>query len=160
MLIALIAAGSAIAGTIVTQIVSVLLSYLDRKHQKKVLLREKYEELALLINESGEWLSNKMTAVTISELTLDGPEKARKATVLAHIYFPKLRDACECYVNTNVEFVNYLCDYYQDGSGLSMSVLAVKADEHGYQTTVNNVLNSRTTLEESIIKYASEYAKA
>jgi len=42
MQIALIAAASAIAGSVISQITTFVISTLDKKHQRRVLLREKW----------------------------------------------------------------------------------------------------------------------
>lgn len=50
--IAIIAASSALAGVIISQCVSLLISSLDKKHKKDILLRQKFEEMMFLFQDS------------------------------------------------------------------------------------------------------------
>lgn len=160
ILITAISAGSAIAGAAITQIVGVFLAYLDRRHKKKVLLREKYEELALLINESNSWLSVQMNAKSLSELRCGYPEKARKATVLAHIYFPKLRDACESYVNACSDFNIVLVENHQFDPSHDVGTQAAHSNPEALEAAAQNARICRQSLEDQIVQFASIYAKA
>ena len=160
ILIAAISASSAIAGAAITQIVGVFLAHLERRHKRKVLLREKYEELALLVQESMSWPSDQMNAKSLSDLRDSYPSKARKATVLAHIYFPKLRDACENYVNASVSFNIVLVDNHEFNQGYDVGTQAAHANPQALETAANNLQVCRQSLEDKIIQYASSYAKA
>ena len=160
ILIAVISAGSAIAGAGITQIVSIFLSHLERKHQKMILLREKYEELALLVHESNSWISAQMGANSLAELRSNFPEHARKATVLSHIYFPKLREACESYVNACSKFSAVLVDNHQFDPNHDCGTQAASANSKALEAAADQVRRSRQEIEDKIIKYASSYAKA
>ena len=60
ILIAVISASSAIAGAVISQLVSIFRDILDKKHKRHILLREKYEELANLVTNSQEWFTNQL----------------------------------------------------------------------------------------------------
>lgn len=160
LLIAAISAGSAIAGAAITQIVSIFLSHLERRHQKKILLREKYEELALLVHESTSWASEQMSAKSLADLRSGFPENARKATVLTHIYFPKLRDACENYVNACAKFNVVLVDNHQFHPDHDCGTQAADANPEALRVAAENLRSCRQEIEDKIVEYASDYAKA
>ena len=107
--IALISSSSAIAGAVISQAISLLQGSLDKKHQRRILLRERYEQLADHISESTAWPSTLLACKSIEELTVvPHPTHARKALTLSSIYFPALQDVCQNYVNACVSGVNYL----------------------------------------------------
>jgi len=160
ILIAAISAGSAIAGAAITQIVSIFLSHLDRKHKKKNLLREKYEELALLVHESNSWINEQMGARSLDDLKSEFPENARKATVLAHIYFPKLRQTCEKYVNACAQFQIVLVNNHQFHPDYDCGTQATNANLEALAAAVEYVRSCRQEIEDKIIKYSRSYAKA
>jgi hypothetical protein len=160
ILIAAISAGSAIAGAAITQIVGVFLAHFERRHKKKILLREKYEELALLIHESNSWLSEQMNAKSLSELRSGYPEKARKATVLAHIYFPKLRDVCESYVNACAKFNIVLIDNHEFNPNHDVGTQAAHSNPEALEAAAQNARVCRQNIEDKVVRFASSYAKA
>lgn len=45
IIVAIIAASSALAGVTISAVIALCLSYFDKRHKKQVLLREKYEEM-------------------------------------------------------------------------------------------------------------------
>ncbi len=160
ILIAAISAGSAILGAVVTQIVSIFLAHLERRHRKKVLLREKYEELAHLVQESNYWLSEQMKASSLSNLGSCYPEKARRAMVLAHIYFPKLRKVCEKYVDACVDLTKVLVDNYQFLPDCDAGTQVASSNMEALKIATDNVHVSRQNLEEQLVKFADTYAAA
>ena len=68
--IALIAAGSAIAGAVISQVVSIARDYLGRKNRRYILLRNKYEELANHITENEAWAIQLSAAKTFLITTM------------------------------------------------------------------------------------------
>ena len=52
ILIAIIAASSVLSGVIISQAMSLIQTFLNRKHQKQKLLRQKYEEMMFHFSDS------------------------------------------------------------------------------------------------------------
>ena len=159
-MVALIAASSAIAGATISQFVSILRDWLNKRHQRKILLREKYEELANLITHSQEWVTFQLGAQSLAELNSRPPQEARKATVLSHIYFPLLQDACQNYVNASAAFQSMLIENHQFAPGQTAGAQAVRQNENAFMQAINNVQQCRDELDKQIIKYAKQYTKA
>jgi hypothetical protein len=89
---AIIAATSALSGVALSQGIALLKSYLDKKHQKQILLRIKYEELVNHLNDSLEWSNNLLGVKTIDELHAQSqPMSARRIYALTLLYFPLLK---------------------------------------------------------------------
>lgn len=160
LMIAAISAGSAIAGALVTQLFTVLQHFLERKHRRLVLLREKYEQLASLVSDSHEWIGQQMKSKTLADLQGSFPEQAKKAMVLAHIYFPKLHSPCESYVNACAVFQAALVDNHEFNAEINVGTQAVRKNPEHLRQVMSHIRDSRQRLDEAIVKYASKYAKA
>ncbi|HCE4620926.1 TPA: hypothetical protein NGS41_003943 [Vibrio parahaemolyticus] len=92
-LIALITGISAIIGSLIPQIFVLRKEANNKEHARLVLLREKYEELAGLIQQSEHWCSSLFKCKSISDLhEYNIFEPQRKALVLALIYFPEFKE--------------------------------------------------------------------
>lgn len=87
---ALIAAGSAILGSIVPQAFLLLAKRGDRKHERHQLHWAKLEEMATLTNRA---LIGSLAAKTSdeSDVVILQAESARRIYVLALLYFPSLK---------------------------------------------------------------------
>ncbi len=158
--IALISAGSAIAGAVVSQIVVIFRDFLNKKHQRKILLREKYEELALLVTENQDWLNLQMKARSMDELGGGHPNAARRAMVLAHIFFPKLRSVCEDYVNACAQFQLFLIHNNDDSDRYDAGTQAAHKNPEELERVASLVRDRRQNVDEAIIRYARKYANA
>lgn len=159
LLIALISAGSAIAGAVIAQFVSIFRDILDKRHKRDVLLREKYEELASMATSSQEWFGRQLNAMSLSELKTS-PIDARKAMVLSHIYFPLLRDACQVYVNACARFQTMLVDNHEFVEGVDAGTQAAHKNRVEFERVAEHLHLCRQRLEEEIIRHAHRYTKA
>lgn len=104
---AVIAASAALAGVVISLLGNWLLSYLNRGHQRKVLLRSKYEELAFLVVDSVGDYQKILVAESNHQLLRDSqPVSAQKAEALAQLYFPELKETADGYLSAIVAFRN------------------------------------------------------
>jgi hypothetical protein len=104
---AVIAASAALAGVGISLLGNWFLSWLKEGHERKVLLRSKYEELALLLVDSVGDYQKILTAESNQGLLKDSqPVSAQKAEALAHLYFPELRKSSNDYLTAIVAFRN------------------------------------------------------
>jgi len=158
--IAAIAAGSAIVGAVVAQLVSILRDILDKRHKRHVLLREKYEELAHSVSSSQEWFTNQLGAMTLRELKSQPPIEARKAMVLAHIYFPLLRRTCQDYVNACAQFQVALIENHEFVEGKDAGTQAAHKNRAAFEEAANRLHQARQKVDETIIAHAEKYTKA
>ncbi len=148
LLIATISASAAISGAVISQAFSIVRDVLDKKHQRKVLLRTKYEEFAELITQSQEWLSSLYRHKSIEEHSNNPPHHARKALLLAYIYFPALIEQSENFLNSCVLVQHTMIENFQtrDIEPLKEPILKFK--------------QNRQELDRSIILNAKKYSQA
>lgn len=89
-----------LAGVALGGALSQLSGWVDRRNKREVLLRTKYEELATFILDSTKLPSKLMLAKTEDEfLPLTQQEDAKKAQMLAMIYFPGLSGGIGRYID-------------------------------------------------------------
>ena len=160
VLIAVISAGSAILGAVISQIVTIVRDWLDKKHQRNILLRTKYEELASLITSSQEWVGDLLASESLADLRSKQPVSARKALILSYIYFPKLRKGCEDYITACLKFQNVLIDNHEFKEGIDCGTQAAHKNEDAVSKSSSELRETRQDLDELIIKHSNEYAKA
>jgi hypothetical protein len=158
--IAVIAAVSALSGTFISQIATMLRERSDRSHKRNVLLREKYEEMVFLITSGQEWMGHVVNAKDLSELMTLPPVNARKALVLANIYFPKLRDPMQQFLNASVDFQKILIDNHEFLASKSVGVQAAHKNRGAYETAAEKCYQAIRVIDDSIVKYSGKYARA
>ncbi|MEQ1484109.1 hypothetical protein [Methyloglobulus sp.] len=157
--IAIIAASSAIAGSVISQIITGLLSWIDKKHQKQVLLRQKYEEMALLYADSLEWFLNTASSTSYGQLSsLALPVKLKQVQILCSIYFPKLHDPAVQYANACNSYYQSILVNFNPALNIPASFQAETREEH--KNVVKNITAARQSFDKAIIDFAKYYAKA
>ncbi|WP_348815494.1 hypothetical protein NFG57_04625 [Halomonas sp. H10-59] len=160
ILIAVISASAAIAGALFSQVIILVRDFLEKKHNRRVFLRNKYEELAYLVTESQDWLNEQMNASSLRALRSAQPAEARKAMVLSHIYFPKLHGVCEEYLNALVRFQIMLIENHEFHIEHDAGTQAAHKNPDALSKVGSHVQGCRQRLDEAIIKYASKYANS
>jgi hypothetical protein len=129
--IATIAALSAIAGSVISQIIPAVLSYFDKKHQRKVLLREKYEGMSLLYADSLQWFQHIGASTSFEELlSLPLPAHVKKMQLLCSIYFPKLVDPAAKYANACSSYCQSLTKNFNPSLNIQANFQAQTREEH------------------------------
>lgn len=159
LIIAIVSASSAIAGAVISQLVTILRDYLDKRHKRNIFLREKYEELANLVTASQGWFTGQIGAINMLELRTP-PVEARKAAVISHIYFPALRDACESYLDACINFQVTLIDSHEFYEGMDAGTQATHKNRKAFEKAVGHLQSCRQHLDEQIMEHAHEYVRA
>jgi len=165
--IALISAGAALAGVLLSQIAQLLQWCLQTNHQRRVLLREKYEELALSLAREMSWIADVDGSGLLSTQATSAapaphpryPRHARHAVTLSYIYFPLLIDLCEAYMNACTAYLVMVIES-QPGSSSSALANAYKHNRESFASHSDNLKAAHEELEEAITLYAPLYAKA
>ncbi len=160
VMVALIAASSAILGALITQVVTIVRDVIEQRRKRNTLFREKYEELALLVVSSHQWLADLLKSRSIAELGALRPSDARHAMTLSHLYFPELREACQNYVNRCAEFQIMLIDLNEGRPDHDAGTQAAHRDESKYLSVSKQLHVARDSLDKVIIKHADKYARA
>ena len=159
ILIALISASSAIAGAVFSQFFSIVRDVLDKRHQRRIFLRDKYEGLSNEITNSHDWFNRQLSAVSLEQLRVPAFE-ARRAMVISYIYFPLLRNACQDYVNACATVQVTLMDCFRFVEGVDAGTQAGVHDRERFLKVTTELRKCRQHLDELIIRYASKYAGA
>jgi hypothetical protein len=104
---AIIAATAALSGVVISLLGNWLLSWQKEGHERKILLRSKYEELAFLVVDSVGDYQKILVADSNQGLLKDSqPVSAQKVEALAQLYFPELMEAADGYLVSIVAFRN------------------------------------------------------
>jgi len=154
-------AGAAIAlcVVLVSQLVAMIQSRLERENRKHVLLRTKYEELGLCFLES-MMLPAKMLLCTTQEETLAVTHQidGNKMHLLALVYFPRLREATGKYIETYSNLCEGALSLYNPEDSRPLGMQVVKRDI--YIAASNAHFEAKGYLHDQIEKYADLYVKA
>lgn len=158
-LIAIIAASSALSGVIISQVITLLASYMNRRHEKNVLLRNKYEELMFHFSDSFGWMVEINNSMTKEELFEKAQSmEARKALSLCLLYFPDLVDDANKYVFSMVEYYKFVVDIFNADIPHNAGAQALAHDK-GIDL-MNRLFGSKVTLENAIVDKSPAYTKA
>ena len=104
---AVIAATAALSGVVISLLGNWLLSWLKEGHERKILLRSKYEELSFLLVDSTLEYQKIISAGATRQLLRDSqPISVQKAASLAQLYFPELVNETNHYLFSFVSFRN------------------------------------------------------
>lgn len=161
LILALVAASSAVGGVLLTQAFTLIREQIITKRENKTLLREKYESLAYSLSES---ISHK-----VKFDNLDGDDVFSECInkpienifILSLLYFPELIESSRCYYNAYREYSIILLKNYLPNVGLSTLMQAVEYDvNNDIGLVVDKLHQSQKDLYDSIRKNASKYARA
>ncbi len=117
LLIAVIAASSALCGVIISQAISIVLSFFDKRHKKQILLRQKYEEMMFHFSDSFAWINELNSCKTRHQLFAQAqPLQARKALFLSLLDFPALVETANQYILAQNEYHGFVLYFFQENS--------------------------------------------
>lgn len=155
---ALISAGAVLGGVILSQAITSRNTYLERKHKKNILLKQKYEEVSVLYTSSLQWVQRVQASRSIKELqTLSLQIDARKMHSLCLIYFPELRKPVAEYIDSLALFHNSVLNNFHTGEPGTAGAQAFLNTKHG--DIFNKSLKIRQSMEDAIEKHVSTYIK-
>ncbi len=149
----------ALFGVLVSQLVSMIQSRLERQNRRDILLRTKYEELSDHFLDSMKLPHTLMTCVNTEQaLALTHQASGNKAHSLALLYFPLLRSATGQYIQSYATLCETSLSIYNpdDERVLGMQIF----DKPEYIAARNNHLAARDALQDQIQKHAPTYAKS
>lgn len=89
--IGIIGAVSALSGVVISQVFSLWISHVERKHQSRMLQREKYEELVGHLHDALAWTGSELNKVKQGEQPEAFPVAARRVYALTLLYFSELK---------------------------------------------------------------------
>lgn len=159
ILIAIIAASATLAGVLASQAITLFVAYRNRKHERDVLLRNKYEELMLHFSNSFSWIVHLSNSTSKADLfTKSQSADARKALSLCLLYFPDLIDDANNYINSMQEYYGFTITVFDQSIPHNAGGQALVHEEG--KKLIDNLLKSKNKLENSIVNKAPKYTKA
>lgn len=148
---------SALTGVLIGLLFSVIRAKTEREHQRKILLRGKYEDLALSLSDSVSDVQALLTANTNLELFLRArPALAQKIDILARLYFSELKDLADDYLCSVVSLQNSLSENYDPNSNLNVGEQGAKSEI--VKEAQDKLMIAKHALDEAIDKYSNKYA--
>ncbi len=147
-MVALITGVSAILGSLIPQVVVLIKEAKNKEHIRQVLIRNKYEELAALIQQSEQWSSSLALCKSMDELAhYNVYEPQRKALILALIYFPEFKAPLS---SLALEYSNYF----------NQHVERFKKKGNSHSLDESNIVSLTKRLGELLELHSEKYAKA
>ncbi|HIJ90085.1 MAG: hypothetical protein OEV89_04890 [Desulfobulbaceae bacterium] len=155
---AILAGTFALAGVALSISTSALLSLWDKNHKRKVLLREKYEELSYRFLASFEMPQKLMSYQGNKEevLSLTHQKYGNQAHMLALLYFHQLQESTGQYIQTYSNLCVVSHSLYNPNNNLLLGEQVY--DNPKYIAARNAHIAARDHLQEQIKKYATKYA--
>jgi hypothetical protein len=156
--IAIIAASSAILGSVISQVTAFAISFFDKKHKKDVHLRQKYEEMMFFFSASLAWIPQVNSCTTPSQIAscAQSPD-SRKALSLCLLYFPDLSESATGYVQAQEAYYISVADNYNKAVPASAGEQAFSNPSHG--KVVTSYFEKRNKFEKLIIDLSNSYVK-
>lgn len=105
LVIALISAGLALSGVMISAGTNLLIATIDKRHKRQVLLREKFEQMMFHLSDSLTWISDLNGCSTLDDVLAKSQSiDARHLCTLCALYFPELSLAESSYLLTLYRF--------------------------------------------------------
>lgn len=159
--IAIISAAAALSGVVISQLISLTQDFLNRKNQRRQLLREKYEDLLNHLNESISFSTTIMSSKTIEELTFNSqPISARRIYGLTLLYFPRLTNHSAEYLESSIMFQHAISDGFKYIENTSAGAQALVHNKSATLAANEAQNRARHALDMEIKKCATEYVNA
>jgi hypothetical protein len=161
ILIAIIAASAALFGVIISQGISTLLSFLDKKHKKYILLRQKYEEMMFHFQDSLLYFNELATCKNRDQLLQNTASiPANRAMGLALLYFPALAPLLGTYIRYYVEYYELLVTTYDPNIPANAGAQARVHAKEELQNIESRLFKAKKELLNAINENAKKYTKA
>jgi hypothetical protein len=155
---ALLTGTFALAGVALSIATSALLSWWEKSHKRKVLLREKYEEFGFLFLSSFDMPQKLMNyqGNTGELLSQTHQIHGNKMYMLALLYSPELQKLVGEYIHSYSELCIVAHSLYDQKSEL---LLGEQIHNHPkYMTAAERHISARDSLQGEISEYAVKYA--
>ena len=159
ILIAIIAATSALSGVLISQAISLLLSFSDKKHKKQILLRQKYEEMMFHFSDSLRWIQDLHCSRTRDDIFAQAQShSSRKVLSLCLLYFPDLVDKVNEYIFAQQKYYSFVVGSFDENKPFNaggQALVHTKAKK-----LADDLMNKKIVLENLMVNKADKYIKA
>ena len=158
--IAIVASVSAIIGALIAQSTAFVLAWIDRRHKKQILLRQKYEEMMFHFQESLDYYNQVGTCETLDQLNAcTSSTPAQKAMVLALIYFPELVAVLEDYVRYYTTYYQSIVSVFNEARPGTAGAQA-RVHDKGYNELEKKMFELKNRVIKTFVENANKYNKA
>nr|WP_321465139.1 hypothetical protein [uncultured Desulfobulbus sp.] len=154
---AIIAATAALLGVVISQIFSFLHKASERRHEQRILLRQKFEEMTFHFLKSLHWpieLAKRTTLLHAEELAAS--QDAQAAIVLCQLYFPEIVEALERYILVQQAYYDAVVESFA-GADLTSARTAFSASSDSLNA---EMFAAKNEVMKCIKKFAARYADA
>ncbi len=150
---------AALSGVVIAQAFSILLSILDKRHKKHVLLRQKYEEMMFEFQNSLSYVQDVHTRKTLDQLSqLSSSPHSGKAYSLALLYFPNLVKPLNGYIAAQISFYTSVITIFDENIPTSAGGQAIMIE--GHKQARENLFRKKEFVMDALISNAKKYIKA
>ena len=159
--IAIISASAAIVGALISQITMFLISWQDKRHQQKTILRQKYEEMFHLFFDSLEWfvaINGCTTRAAVNELAQCASTKKTQALILLYFQQELGTSVAEYSFAQHSYYIAIIEVYSEDENTTAGSQFELK--HHKREEITKNLFDKKNAFEQLIIKTSRKYTKA
>lgn len=159
ILTAIIAASAALGGVIISQAISIFLTFLDKRHKRQILLRQKYEEMMIHFSDSLSWIQDLHCCRTRHELFAQAQSPpARKALSLCLLYFPDLSSTANQYVLAQQSYYSFVVDSFDEKLPINAGGQSL-IHQQGKELA-DALFKSKIVMENKIVDKVHKYIKA
>lgn len=150
-----IGAASALSGVVISQVFSLWISHVERKHQSRMLQREKYEELVGHLHDALAWTGSELNKVKCGEQPESFPVAARRVYALTLLYFSELKQEAFAFLRAseNLSGISGELSIRKDG------VENAEAFHKDMEEAGARFRDSLHELEDKIGQYAGKYTR-
>jgi hypothetical protein len=149
----------ALSGSIVTQVFALISSHIQRRHDRDVRQRERLERLAEAVGAALPWYQVLGRCRSIEDIvSAPPPPEARRAAVLAHLYFPRLAEAAAKFANSLVRYHHHATHCFQPGHPATLGAQIVAQQNPEAKKIQEESFHLRLALDDAIAKEAKRYS--
>ena len=149
----------ALCGVLVAQLVAMVQSRLEREHKKHVLLRTKYEEMAMAFLDSLKWPSSLLYATSLEQIVdLSVPADANKVHMLCTVYFPRLLQVSGAYIDACTALYDASVSLYNPDDNRPLGEQAFNHPQ--YKVARDAFFAEKDTIQTAIQGHAKSYTVA
>ena len=161
ILIAIIAASSALGGVVISQAISLIQTALNRRHEKHKLLRQKYEEMMFHFQDSLLYYTNLGACKTLDQVLQQTHSiPAQRAMGLALLYFPNLVPFLDIYIRNYLAYYTLIVSLYDPNIPATAGAQARVHAKKELENIEAKLFQSKNAMLDAITENAKKYTKA
>ena len=161
LIAAMIGGVLALSGIVVGQVFGLFSGHIERRHQRDVRQRERLERLADAVGETLPWFQALGRCRSLEEINANPPPpEARRAAMLAALYFPALLELAAAYTNSLVAYHHLAINSFDRGvpATVGAQIVVFLRSHPEAQRAHDDPLRLRLELDVAITREAGRYS--